>query len=59
MTIVSPELIYKHIKKDEVLFKTFNLLEKNEEVQTYLQMSNVTIIYILRLKFFSNLSTNI
>jgi metal-dependent HD superfamily phosphatase/phosphodiesterase len=44
MTIVSPELIYKHIKKDEVLFKTFNLLEKNEEVQTYLQMSNVMAV---------------
>jgi metal-dependent HD superfamily phosphatase/phosphodiesterase len=51
MTIVSPELIYKHIKKDEILFKTFNLLEKNEEVQIYLQMSNVIIIYILHLIF--------
>jgi metal-dependent HD superfamily phosphatase/phosphodiesterase len=44
MTIVSPELIYKHIKKDEILFKTFNLLEKNEEVQIYLQMSNVMAV---------------
>lgn len=44
MVIVSPELIHKHIKENEILLKIFNFLEKDEEIQTYLQMSNIMAV---------------
>ncbi len=44
MVIVSPELIYKNVKENEILLKIFNFLEKDEEIQTYLQMSNIMAV---------------
>jgi len=47
MTVVSPRLVYTHLKAPHLL-KVFNLLENDLEVQTYLQMANVMAVERLR-----------
>jgi len=47
MAIVSPRLVYAHLKEPR-LMKVFNLLENDVEVQTYLQMANVMAVNRLR-----------
>ncbi|MCD6324749.1 HD domain-containing protein, partial [Candidatus Bathyarchaeota archaeon] len=47
MTIVSPHLIHKHLRKPH-LRKVFNFLENDVETQTYLQMANVMAVERLR-----------
>ena len=47
MTVVSPHLIYKHLRKPH-LRKVFNFLENDVETQTYLQMANVMAVERLR-----------
>jgi len=47
MAVVSPQLIYAHLKEPHLL-KVFNLLEKDVEVQTYLHMANVMAVERLR-----------
>ena len=47
MTVVSPRLVYTHLRKPH-LRKAFNLLENDAEVQTYLQMANVMAVERLR-----------
>ncbi len=48
MVVVSPNLIYKHLKSP-LLRKAFNLLEKDDEVQSFLHMANV--MAVSRLKY--------
>ena len=48
MVVVSPNLIHKHLKAP-LLRKAFNLLEKDAEVQSLLQMAN--IMAVNRLKY--------
>ena len=47
MTVVSPRLVYTHLREPHLL-KVFNLLENDVEVQTYLQMANVMAVERLR-----------
>ena len=47
MVVVSPGLIYSHLKRPKVA-KAFDLLEDDLEVQTYLQMANVMAVGRLR-----------
>ena len=47
MTVVSPHLIYKHLREPH-LRKVFNFLENDVETQTYLQMANVMAVERLR-----------
>jgi len=47
MTVVSPRLIYTHLREPHLL-KIFNLLENDVEVQIYLQMANVMAVNRLR-----------
>lgn len=43
MVVVSPDLVYSHLKASR-LAKMFDLLEKDLEVQNYLRMSNVMAV---------------
>jgi len=47
MTVVSPNLIYKHLKEPHIR-NVFNLLENDAEIQTFLQMANVMAVNRLR-----------
>jgi len=47
MVVVSPNLIHKHLKVP-LLRKAFNLLEKDAEVQSLLQMANVMAVNRLK-----------
>ncbi len=47
MVVVSPNLIHKHLKVP-LLRKAFNLLEKDAEVQSFLQMANVMAVNRLK-----------
>ena len=47
MTLVSPRLVYTHLREPRLL-EVFNFLENDVEVQTYLQMSNVMAVERLR-----------
>ena len=47
MTLVSPQLIYRHLREPR-LQKVFNLLENDVKVQTYLQMANVMAVNRLK-----------
>ena len=47
MVVVSPNLIHRHLKI-RLLRKAFNLLERDAEVQTFLQMANVMAVNRLK-----------
>lgn len=44
MVVVSPTLIYKHVSENPLLSHAFELLEKDEEVQELIRMSNVMAV---------------
>ena len=47
MVVVSPSLVYSNLRSPKLL-KTFNLLENDITVQTYLQMANIMAVKRLR-----------
>jgi len=48
LTIVSPDLVEKHVAKDELLEQAYYMLEGDEEVQSLLRMANVMAVGRLR-----------